>query len=266
MDKRFIVEAKTFVFSVFDGASVLRVEEKRKNLSGEVILSFQCSEWLVLTMEGLLGSLEEQDFVKSFREGPKVLIARIGGNKAGCFLEETIFGMGGRKGFILIPEGSGGWGWHKFSGELRKVADYLSAMVGCGLGSSSSLEQKVVKVEGTSLGLATKWTGLSFAEVLRSNPITAMKKVTSVGDLPSRLRDSPAEMCDFLPVVRFAKEDQRTAVDYYSLESPPLDPLDKEQNHGPLNKKSLPSSNLNFKYSNLRAWKQLVISFKLAMG
>jgi hypothetical protein len=43
MDKRFIVEAKTFVFSVLDGSSVLRVEEKRKNFSGEVILSFQCS-------------------------------------------------------------------------------------------------------------------------------------------------------------------------------------------------------------------------------
>jgi hypothetical protein len=134
------------------------------------------------------------------------------------------------KGFILILEGSGGWGWHKFSGELRKVADYLSAMVGCRLGSSSALEQKVRKVEGTSLGLATKRTGLSFAEVLRSNPITAVK-VTSVGDLPSRLRDSPAEPCDFLPMERFAEEDQRTAVDCYSLESPLLDPLDKDQSH-----------------------------------
>jgi hypothetical protein len=40
MDKRFIVEAKTFVFSILDGASVLRVEEKRKNFSDEVVLSF----------------------------------------------------------------------------------------------------------------------------------------------------------------------------------------------------------------------------------
>jgi hypothetical protein len=95
MDKWFRVEAKTFVFSVSDGASVLRVEEKRKNFSSKVILSFQCSEWLVSTMEGLLGSQEEQDFVKSFREGPKVLIARIGDNKASRLLEATVFGMGG---------------------------------------------------------------------------------------------------------------------------------------------------------------------------
>jgi len=32
------------------------------------------------------------------------------------------------------------------------------------------------------------------------------------------------------------------------------------------NEKSVPSLNLNFKYLNLRTWKQLVISFKLAMG
>jgi hypothetical protein len=50
----------------------------------------------------------------------------------------------------------------------------------------------------------------------------------SVGVLPSRLRDSLAESCDFLPVVRFAEEDQRMVVDCYSLESPPLDPLDKD--------------------------------------
>jgi hypothetical protein len=48
------------------------------------------------------------------------------------------------------------------------------------------------------------------------------------GDLPSSLRDSSTEQCDFLPVVRFAEEDQRTAVDCYSLESPLLDPLDKD--------------------------------------
>jgi len=51
----------------------------------------------MLMMEGLLGSPEEQDFVKSFREGLKVLIARIGGNKPGRVLEATIFEMGGWK-------------------------------------------------------------------------------------------------------------------------------------------------------------------------
>jgi hypothetical protein len=51
MDKNFIVESKSFAFSVLGGALTLRVE------------------WLALTLEVLLGFPEGQDFVKSFREG-----------------------------------------------------------------------------------------------------------------------------------------------------------------------------------------------------
>jgi hypothetical protein len=105
-------------------------------------MSTQCSEWLASMLEILLGFSEDQDFIKSFREGSKVLIARRGGNQAGRFLEAAAFGMGGRKGFILILEGRGGWGWRKFSGELRMVIEFLSATMGCGLGSSSAKDGK----------------------------------------------------------------------------------------------------------------------------
>jgi hypothetical protein len=90
----------------------------------------------------LLGLPDEQDFVKSFREGSKILIAQRVGNKAGGFLEAASFGMGGRKGSIFIPEGRRGWGGHKFFGEWRNVVDYFSDLVGCGLGSSSTSEMK----------------------------------------------------------------------------------------------------------------------------
>jgi len=92
-------------------------------------------------LEVLLGLPEEQEIVKSFREGSKLLIARRGGNKDGRFLEVSSFGLGGRKGFIVIPKGRGGWGWIKFSDELRKVVDFLSSLVGSGSGSSSSSEK-----------------------------------------------------------------------------------------------------------------------------
>lgn len=49
------MEAKSFVVSILDGASVLWVEEKRKCYSGAVILSNQCTAWLALTMEVLVG-------------------------------------------------------------------------------------------------------------------------------------------------------------------------------------------------------------------
>jgi len=145
MDKKFLVESKSFAFSVLAGASALRVEEKRKNFLGVVILNSQSSEWLASLLEGLLGLPEEQEIVKSFREGSKLLIARRGGNKDGRFLEVSSFGLGGRKGFIVIPEGRGGWGWIKFSDELRKVVVFLSGPLGSGSGSSSSSEKKEVK-------------------------------------------------------------------------------------------------------------------------
>jgi hypothetical protein len=71
-------------------------------------------------MEVLLGFPGDKEFVNSFREGTKVLIVRRGGNKDGRYLEAATYGMGGWRVILLISEGRGGWGWHKFAGELRK--------------------------------------------------------------------------------------------------------------------------------------------------
>jgi hypothetical protein len=94
MERRFLVESKSFVLSVLDGASVLWMEEKRKGFFGEVLLSNQCTIWLAATMETLLGFPGDKEFFKSFREGTKVLIVRRGGNKDGQFLEAATYGMG----------------------------------------------------------------------------------------------------------------------------------------------------------------------------
>lgn len=158
-----------------------------------VILNCQSSEWLASMLEVLLGLPEEQEIVKSFREGSKLLIVRRGGNKDGHFLEVSSFGLGGWKGFIVIPKGHGGWGWIKFSEELRKVVDFLSGPVGSGSGSSSSSEKKEVKAIQPSLGLDPKWTGPSFAEVLRSVPAIAAKELSIVGGGRSRSRASLPE-------------------------------------------------------------------------
>jgi len=140
--------------------------------------------------------------------------------------------LGGRKWSILIPEGRGGWGWLKFSDKLRKVVDFLSVSVGCGLGSSSTSEKKAVKDVRPILGLAPKWTGPSFAELLRSDSTTAAKTMPIVGDGRSWLRASLAKPCklDLLQAVWHAEADPRSAVDCFSLESHSLDLLDKDQN------------------------------------
>ncbi len=51
------------------------------------------------------------------------MIVRRGGNKDGWFLEAAAYGMGERRGILLIPKGHWGWGWDKFAGELRKEKD-----------------------------------------------------------------------------------------------------------------------------------------------
>lgn len=39
MEKMFIVESKTFVFSILDGTSRLRVGEKSRTFSGEIVIN-----------------------------------------------------------------------------------------------------------------------------------------------------------------------------------------------------------------------------------
>jgi hypothetical protein len=53
-------------------------------------------------MESLLGLPGDQEFIKSFREGSKVLIARRRGNKDGRFLEAVAYGLDSRR----LGEGS----------------------------------------------------------------------------------------------------------------------------------------------------------------
>jgi hypothetical protein len=105
--------------------------------------------------------------------------------------------------------------------------EFISAMVGCGLGS---LFVKDGKEEGSRSGLAPFWTGPSFVVVLRSDLVSAVKSLPIVGGRHSRRRASPVEPCalDLLLVVRFVDDNPRSAVDCSTLESPTIDLLDKD--------------------------------------
>jgi hypothetical protein len=84
MERRFCIEAKTFLFWVKDGSSVLRLEEKRNNFLGFIFASIPCSTWLVDTVEAVC--LVEEDIAKSFHEGNEVCMVHGGANRAGRFL------------------------------------------------------------------------------------------------------------------------------------------------------------------------------------
>lgn len=102
--------------------------------------------------------------------------------------------------------------------------------MGCGLGSSSITDKKDGKGNGPSLGLASKWMGPSFAEVLRSDSVLAAKVLSTVGGRQPRIRVMLVKPCalDLLPAERSVEEAPRSAVDCYSLEIPLLVMLDKD--------------------------------------
>jgi hypothetical protein len=201
--------------------------------------------------------------------------------------------MGGRREILLIPEGRGGWGWHKFASELRKAKDLLFATVGCGCWSFFSAEKKGGKEEGPGLGMVLNRTEPSFAEVVKSDLCPDVTVMPIVGGVPSsfaevvrleplrhtRLWAPLAEQCaiDILPAVRSVNcEVVRSVVDCSVLEIPSLDPMVKEKLMRPLGKKNLEvglfvrgsagSAKMTNSRLNLRTWSKLLVRFNLVVG
>jgi hypothetical protein len=183
-------------------------------------------------------------------------------------LEAAAYGLGGRRGIILIPEGHGGWGWHKFSGELRKASEFLYAKVGCGSFSSDAFIQGG-KEEGNRLGSTFVSLGSSFAAVVSSASSSVVKATPFEGGRHLRMRAPMEEPCalDLLPGVRSGEiEASRPAVDCSLLEIPPFDPLVMGSPLCPLGNQQVDaclSSCLNL---NLCTWSKIFVSFKLALG
>jgi hypothetical protein len=187
------MEAKTFVFSVVEGASVVRLEERR-GFSGLVFLGAQCTAWLVSMVEELLWFPGDKEFVKSSREGSKVIIVRRSGNFVGRFLELAVYTVVGWSGLILIPEGCEGRGWGCFVVALGKVYAFLEASAGSGRVPPSPVMKKPGKIvglrlfQGSALTRGTRSIGEdgapSYVEVLRlAARLSAAEKTTM------RLRD-----------------------------------------------------------------------------
>jgi len=101
MERCCFVEAKTVVFSV------VRLEERRR-FSGLVLLGTKSKVWFASTMDNLLWYLRDKEFVKSFREGSKVLIVMRGGNLTCRYLKVVVYAVGGRRRIIFIPKGRKG--------------------------------------------------------------------------------------------------------------------------------------------------------------
>ena len=82
-------------------------------------------------MEKLLSKQYSDHFVRTKREGEKVLILQMGSNAHGMFLLLFELLHGRRRGNIVIPEGTMGSGWRGFGLHLRKMLD-LASLAGQG--------------------------------------------------------------------------------------------------------------------------------------
>jgi hypothetical protein len=184
MEHRFVVEAKTFLFSA--KVSKFRLEERRKGFVGVIIVGKQCASWLAATVEEAIQSPVKVDFVRDFREEGKSILVSRGDNKAGRFLEVAASTEGGRKGIIWIPEARSGRGWRRFVVELRSLLASVECSVGFSPPKSSSSEGSE---ETGSRALPTPaWVDnaegcfkeRSFLEVLQSKPSAEMKGRSSL--------------------------------------------------------------------------------------
>jgi hypothetical protein len=87
---------------------------------GYIFASIQCSSSLVDTVEA--ASKVKDDIANSYCEGDKVLMVHGVVNKAGRFLEVSVYVEGGHRGVLWLPEGRYGQGWRHFAGELHLMS------------------------------------------------------------------------------------------------------------------------------------------------
>jgi hypothetical protein len=125
MERRFLVEAKSFSFTMRKDNALVRLEEKRKGFGGFILLGSKCSVWLADAVEEVMGAHRKEEFARSFWDEVRILKVRMGSNKAGCFLEVVVFVEGGWKGVIRLLEGRGGWGCQRFVDEMRILVAHL---------------------------------------------------------------------------------------------------------------------------------------------
>jgi hypothetical protein len=207
MERRFSVEAKAFCFTVMEGSTNLRLEERRKGFVGVIRVGPQSAVWLVAKVEEAVQSPRGQVRLDTgFREDETRILVREGCNKAGRFLEVAVVVDGGRKGTIWLPEGRKGWGWRRFVSEMRKTMEVQGGQIQPIVDEFPSLPRKRVEVEVAD----SSGSGRSFVNVLRSTTGGLKRKSSCLLDV------FPVSECF---EAELGGVEQRTAVDCYAMEA-----------------------------------------------
>jgi hypothetical protein len=80
--------------------------------------------WLMQAVERLSKGEENNDKWRTFQMGSTIYVVLRRNNKHGQFIELSEYGGGGRRSYVVIPEGSNGKGWLDVWVQLQKLTTY----------------------------------------------------------------------------------------------------------------------------------------------
>jgi hypothetical protein len=129
MGRIFCVESKSFEFVLDSGGKSLCLKIIERGLGSvcSVRLGHEGIFWLLSTIEGVASSVNSKGFFRKIRTARSVFLSQRSFNIHGTYLAIEEFNGGGRRGFILLPEGKEKWGWCGFGKVLRfLLAPYLT--------------------------------------------------------------------------------------------------------------------------------------------
>ena len=116
----FRIDSKTFSFS-FDGGRIdsYAILESRQNFKSSVWLSRKGMKWVLSCFTDIRDWVPGKDLLyKQYRENNKFFEFRGRSNKAGIFVDITVFFGGARHGCVMVPGSSNQAGWCLFANEL----------------------------------------------------------------------------------------------------------------------------------------------------
>lgn len=116
--REIVIESK--LFSVVREGGLVRITERGRRLKQELLLGLGTVQWLQRALEDSVRG-NSKDFYASKREGYRSFIAQCRVNNHGRFLEVAVYGEGGCRSFILIPEEEEERGWRRMWEVLKEV-------------------------------------------------------------------------------------------------------------------------------------------------
>jgi hypothetical protein len=122
----FYVESKSYELRYGDGNHFVKFTEWGKANLSTVIMGITKAIWLSKMMNELVLETTGIGACRDHRERDSVMFLQKRMNKYGKYMEITEFGQGGRRGFIVIPEGSESQGWRQCISQLGRLLKHLN--------------------------------------------------------------------------------------------------------------------------------------------